>query len=110
MIDAPDLMIETMIGLISAVDWDRAGIGYSVYYYTVFMAPGDNIKLAAIDGIAPTTATIADGTYPLVTDVYAVIRAGAAKNSPAARLRDWLLTGAGQAVVAESGYVPVELE
>ncbi len=110
MINAPDLMIETMIGLITAVDWDRAGIGYSVYYYTVFIAPGENIKLVAIDGIAPTTGTIADGTYPLVTDVYAVIRTSTTADTPAARLRDWLLTGTGQAVVAESGYVPIVLE
>jgi phosphate transport system substrate-binding protein len=110
MIDAPNLVMRTMIGLTSSVEWDRAGIGYSVYYYTVFIAPADDIKLAAIDGTLPTTFTIADGSYPLVTDVYAVIRADAAADSPAARLRDWLLTGTGQAVVAESGYVPVTLE
>jgi phosphate transport system substrate-binding protein len=107
MIDAPNLMIETMIGLISSVDWDRAGIGYSVYYYTVYIAPAENIKLVAVDGVAPTADTIADGSYPLVTDVYAVIRAGGRADHPAARLRDWLLTGTGQAVVAESGYIPL---
>jgi phosphate transport system substrate-binding protein len=110
MIDASNLMMPTMIGLISSVDLDRAGIGYSVYYYTVFIAPEDDIKLAAIDGTMPTTFTIADGSYPLVTDVYVVIRADAAADSPAVRLRDWLLTETGQAVVAESGYVPLILE
>ena len=110
MIDAPNLMMQTLIGLISSVDFDRAGIGYSVYYYTVFIAPGEHIKLAAVEGVMPTTATIADGSYPLVTDVYAVIRADEWVSHPAVRLRDWLLTGTGQAVVAESGYVPVAVD
>jgi phosphate transport system substrate-binding protein len=107
MIDAPNLMTNTMIGLISSVDWDRAGIGYSVYYYTVYIAPGEHIKLVAMDGVAPTRLTIANGSYPLVADVYAVIRAGEGADRPAVRLRDWLLTGTGQAVVEESGYVPL---
>jgi phosphate transport system substrate-binding protein len=107
MVDAPNLMAKTMIGLISSVDWDRAGIGYSVYYYTVYIAPAEHIKLVAMDGVAPTRLTIANGSYPLVTEVYAVIRAGERADRPAVRLRDWLLTGTGQAVVEESGYVPL---
>jgi ABC-type phosphate transport system substrate-binding protein len=110
MIDAPDLMMQTSIGLISSVEWDRAGIGYSGYYYTTFITPGDDVKLAAIDGVAPNPATIADGSYPLVTNIYAVTRADVPANSSAARLRDWLLTGMGQTVVAESGYVPLTME
>jgi phosphate transport system substrate-binding protein len=110
MVDAPNLMMQTLIGLISSVEWDRAGIGYSAYYYTMFIAPGDDIKLATIDGVAPNPATIADGSYPLATAIYAVTRSGVPANSSAMRLRDWLLTGTGQTVIAESGYVPLTVE
>jgi len=107
MIDAPDMMVLTMMGLISEVDWDPLGIGYSVYYYTCVMAPGENLKLAAIEGVAPTSETIAAGSYPLTAEVYMVLRADMPDDSPAARLRDWLLSETGQGVVASSGYVPI---
>jgi hypothetical protein len=38
--------------------------------------------------------------------VYLVHRADLPPDSAAARVRDWIRTPAGQAVVAESGYVP----
>jgi phosphate transport system substrate-binding protein len=107
MIDAPDMMVMTMMGLVSQVAWDKAGIGYSVFYYAAFLAPNPSIKLAAIEGVLPTSATIADDSYPLVTEVYVVVRADLPEDSPAVMLRDWLLAETGQALIAESGYVPV---
>ena len=56
------------------------------------------------------SATIADCSYPLVTEVYAVVRADAPADSPAVLLRDWLLTPDGQAAIASSGYVPLPRE
>ena len=108
MIDAPDMMIETMMGLISAVEWEPAGIGYSVYFYANFIQAAETIKLVAIEGVPPSTATITDRSYPLTTEVYAVTRTGMPLDSTAIQLRDWLLTGEGQAVVAASAYVPVQ--
>lgn len=61
----------------------------------------------AVNGIRPTRTTIADGTYPLVTRVYVVTRKGIDRTSAAAKLRAWLLSPEGQAVVAETGYVPI---
>jgi phosphate transport system substrate-binding protein len=106
-IDLPDMLVGTMMGLVNAIIWDEAGIGYSVYYYATFMAPDPAVKLAAIEGVLPTSKTIAEGSYPLITDVYVVVRAGTPPGSPAMYLRDWLLTEEGKAVVGESGYVPV---
>jgi phosphate transport system substrate-binding protein len=65
------------------------------------------LKMLAVNGIAPSPATIADGTYPYITPVYVVIRKDQPAGTPAVRLRDWLLTPAGQALVKESGYVPI---
>jgi phosphate transport system substrate-binding protein len=107
MVDAPDMILESMKGPINAVGEDRLGIGYSVYYYTAFILPDRRVKRIAIDGVAPTSANIADRTYPLTTEVYAVVREDTPQGSTARMLWDWLLTEEGQAVVAESGYVPL---
>lgn len=37
MIQAPDMLIETMIGAVNAIGREPAGIGYSVYYYATVM-------------------------------------------------------------------------
>jgi hypothetical protein len=96
-----------MMGPFNAVGEDELGIGYSVYYYAVFMMPTPQVKLIAIDGVAPTSTNIADRIYPLTTEVYGVVREDMPRDSTAVILRDWLLTDDGQAAVAESGYVPL---
>jgi ABC-type phosphate transport system substrate-binding protein len=107
MVDAPNMLLESMMGPINAIGGDPLGIGYSVYFYATFINPGENIKLIGVDGVSPTSETIADGSYPLTTEVYAVIREGTPQTSSVVQLRDWLLAGGGQAVVEMSGYVPV---
>ena len=84
-----------------------AGIGYSYHYYERFMSVVPEVATLAIDGVPAEPATIAAGRYPLITFVYLAHRADLRADSAAARLRDWLLTPAGQAVIAESGYVPL---
>jgi phosphate transport system substrate-binding protein len=107
MIEARDMMGLTMMGPVNSLAGDPRGIGYSVHYYMAFMSPDPSIKLAEINGVAPTSETIRSGEYPLCSEVYAVIRADEPEDSPARKLRDWLLTGDGQRVIAESGYVPI---
>ncbi len=107
MVEAPDMIFETMVGPINAIHNDPLGIGYSVYYYAAFMLPDENVRLLGVDGVIPTSETIASRDYPLVTEVYAVVRADMSSTSPAILLRDWLLIPAGQEAVSESGYVPI---
>jgi phosphate transport system substrate-binding protein len=107
MIDAPEMILESMMGPIHAIAEDRWGIGYSVYYYAVFIFPHEQVKLIAIDGVEPTSDNIAKRAYPLTTEVYAVVREGMPMDSTAMMLRNWLLTHEGQATIAESGYVPI---
>lgn len=110
MVDAPELLLlYNMMGPINALSEDPQGISYSVYFYEQFMAPNEEIKLCAVEGVMPTEETIRARTYPLTTEVYVVVRADLAPESAAYRLRDWLLSAEGQAVVAESGYVPAEV-
>lgn len=118
---APEMIVTTMSGPFNVINGDLGasnvgfseqgdpnGLGYSVYYYTWFiMGPLQNVKILAVDGVRPTSQTIANRTYPLIADVYVVIRAGEPADSTSVLLRDWLLTKDGQSVVEENGYIPI---
>lgn len=107
MTDLPDLLLYGMMGPYNAIGGDVLGLGYSVYFYASFMLPTETVRMAAVEGVLPTYETISDGTYPFVTDVYVAVRGDADPEGTAIQLRNWLLTPEGQAVVAESGYVPI---
>lgn len=107
MIDAPDMILMGMMGPINQISQDPLGIGYSVFFFEQFMAPNDQLKLCGVDGTVPSSATIGSRDYAFTTEVYAAIRADLDPRSNAYKLRDWLLTAAGQAVVQKSGYVQV---
>jgi phosphate transport system substrate-binding protein len=104
----PDIRVTmAMFGPFNAIRHDPNGIGYSYHYYERFMAIVPEVRTLAVDGVAPEPATIASGRYPLGTFVYLAHRSDLPAGGTAARLRDWLKSPAGQAVVAESGYVPL---
>ena len=65
----------------------------------------EKLKLLGIEGVIPGNKTIQSKEYPLTTEVYAVIRADQPENTWAVKMRDWVMTDAGQVEVAESGYV-----
>jgi phosphate transport system substrate-binding protein len=106
MVEAPSMVLDTMSGPINAIHSDVYGIGYSVYYYSVFMLPDENVKLIGVNGVKPTAESIANNNYPLTTEVYVVMRTNG-WGALAPELRDWLSTGEGQSVIRESGYVPL---
>ncbi len=110
-------LIETMeeiINLVSNYDNEKQAIGYSYYYYATTMyndideAVANGIKLLGIDGVKPNNDTIADGTYPLNTAYYIVIRKDEEENSNTRKLVDAMLSDRGQMVAKEAGYVPVK--
>jgi phosphate transport system substrate-binding protein len=107
MIESPDMILESMMGPINALSDDPLGIGYSVYFYAAFIFPHESVKMIAVDGVQPTSENIADRSYPLTTEVYAVIRGDAPQESAERLLLDWLQTAEGQAAIAQSGYVPI---
>ncbi len=89
-------------------------IGYSVYYYyqTASWMMGDvtdnQLKLLAIDGVAPTDETIADGSYPLAGYNYLVLRADTPEDSPVRALVRFLLSEEGQQIVDNAGFGPLK--
>ncbi len=87
---------------------NKDGIAYSVRYYEHYMAGSAGTRTIKVNGVAPTEETIAKGTYPYIANVYAVIRREASPDSGPRKLLQWLLTDEGQAVVKQSGYVPLK--
>ena len=95
-----------MGGIVSQVAKYRnysSAIGYSFRYFATEMYPDDNIRLLYVDGIAPTSISIRNGTYPLSLDVYAVTAGPAAGNADI--LIRWILSEQGQDFIKTCGYV-----
>jgi phosphate transport system substrate-binding protein len=96
-----------LIDMVSAYDGSGGAIGFSVFYYANLMYGAPNLKLLEVDGVAPSAESIGDGSYPLTNEFYAVINKAEPEDSPARKIRDWLLTGAGKDFMRANNYVPV---
>ena len=84
-------------------------LGYSVFYYANNMYFEKDLKLMGVDGVVPSTQTIYDGSYKLTNAFYAVVRTDEPTDSNARKIFDWLTGEAGQQMVLELGYVPVQM-
>ena len=103
-----DMLVGTMGELIESVasfDGTGSAIGFSVYYYADKMKADPNLKMIRVNDVAPSNASIEDGTYPLVNDFYMAIRASETQDSPVRKLRDWMLSDNGKELLEEEGYV-----
>lgn len=83
----------------NAVAADRWGIGFGG------IAFGQQVHHVAIDGVAPTPAHVRDGSYPLSRYLYLYT-----VEQPAGLVKafvDFVLSPAGQAIVAEVEYIPL---
>ena len=117
----PDIQEETtsvaMASVLTDVDDAKSddpltyGLGYSIYYYylqtTPMLVGPDALKLLEVEGVYPTDATIADGSYPLAGYNYVVLRADQPEGSLARRMADFMLSRAGQQCVASAGFGPL---
>jgi len=108
MLESPgDFVTYDMHGPFGVLHAKTNAISFTFWSYHHLMLPDRHVKMLAVDGVYPTPDTIADGSYPLVTDTYAAVRASSPSFSPEVRLRNWLLTEQGQRTVKRSGYVPL---
>ena len=106
-----DTRIDDMMGITSKVAQFRsstASIGFSFRYYMEALVANPDLKLLAIDGIAPTVENIANGSYPLTGYLYAVSWEGN-ENENVQKFLDWILSPEGQYIIQETGYVPIGL-
>ncbi len=84
----------------------KNAIGYSFRFYVTAMVPDDQIKLLAVEGIAPTAENIANNTYPLAGQFYAV-RLASNENPEIDAFIEWMLSEQGQELIEKTGYVPL---
>ncbi|MDR0435202.1 MAG: substrate-binding domain-containing protein [Propionibacteriaceae bacterium] len=109
--DAPtELVVDMMRGLIDRIaSYHNTGaaLGYSVYYYARYMYAQPGVKLLAVDGVEPSSETIAAGTYPHLNDFYVAIRASEPTHSPVRVVLGWLLSADGATTIADAGYVGI---
>lgn len=92
----------------------RNAIGFSFRFYTTEMAASDDIRLLALDGVAPTVQSIRDGSYPLTSEFYAVTGAPAGQPAPQesnpdlAEFLSWVQSRQGQEIIEMAGYVGLD--
>jgi phosphate transport system substrate-binding protein len=94
-------------GPMDIVSLSLNSLGYCLYSSAAHLPADVAIKLAPIDGVAPDERSIREKQYPAAAQVYAVTRKVIGAETPASRVRAWLLSDEGQRMVAECGYVPV---
>jgi phosphate transport system substrate-binding protein len=70
------------------------------------MVGNESVKMLRLNGVAPSAENIRNGSYPIVTEFYAVYRADN-ENKNVRLLVDWLLSPEGQLLIEESGYVSI---
>ncbi len=107
LMDPPtELVNDLMSGIVEKVSQYRsttAAIGFSYRYYMEGIIQNPDIKLIAIDGIAPTAENIVSGTYPITTPLYAVTYKEQ-KNPNVQKLLDWICSAEGQTILVRTGY------
>ncbi len=108
--EAPTEMVNSMMsGIIEKVSDYRSksnSIGFSFRYYVEGIIQNPDIKMLSVDGVAPTAENIRNGSYPIVTPMYAVTYEGNT-NGNVDLLLQWILSEEGQYIIEETGYVGV---
>lgn len=80
-------------------------LGYSFRYYVEGIVASQNIKLLALNGVAPTKENIRNHTYPVVSNFYAIYRASDSERADIQKVISFILSADGQRIVEESSYV-----
>lgn len=109
--DAPTEMVnDLMAGIIEQVEDYKSktnSIGFSFRYYVEGIIKNPDIKMISIDGAAPTSENIRNGSYPILTPIYAVTYKEN-QNNNVNKLLEWILSDEGQYIINETGYVGIK--
>ncbi|WP_150270929.1 PstS family phosphate ABC transporter substrate-binding protein [Paenibacillus tepidiphilus] len=84
----------------------KNALGFSFLFYASEMNGNGDIKLLAIDGVAPSKESIRSGAYPFSTELYAVT--AGSTNPHVEEFIDWMLSPEGQELVEKAGYTAVK--
>lgn len=91
----------------------KNAIGFSFRFYSTEMVENNQIRLLALNGIAPTKESIRSGEYPISSNFFAVTASPIGEPAPEEsneELRsfiDWILSEQGQEIIEKTGYVGV---
>ena len=87
-----------------SVEWKgvQPALGYSYRFYATAMYANPDSKLLKINGIAPSEENIQNGTYPFVSNFFAVTQGEPTGNTKL--LIDWILSLQGQSLITQTGY------
>jgi len=111
--EAPtELVNDLMVGIIEKVSSYRSrsnSIGFSFRYYVEGIIQNPDIKILSVDGVAPTAENIKNGSYSIVTPIYAVTYEENT-NENVDKLLAWILSEEGQYIIEETGYVGVSAD
>ncbi len=104
-----EMRIKSMDGIIDVVAGykNAAGaIGYSYRYFVTNMHYDEQIKMLKVNGIYPDYESIANGRYPLISDICAVYREDEPADSAVRKIARWCASSQGAVLAKELGYVP----
>ena len=108
--EAPKEMInDLMVGIIERVSNYKSksnSIGFSFRYYVEGIIKNPDIKMLSIDTVKPTAENIKNGSYPIVTPIYAVTYEENT-NENTDKLLEWILSDEGQYIIEETGYAGI---
>lgn len=122
MMDCPNALIGwTMFAPYESLNSDEYGICYSPYFYRNTMVTKEcQQKMLSIDGIEPNKKTLANGSYPFTSYIYAAMRAReyeggsmysySSKPGVSSSYFNYLFSAEGDKAIKESGYVPMKLK
>ena len=101
-----NVILQGIEGSSSSLGW----VGFSF-----FQQAGDTVKGIEVDGgdgcVAPTTESIADGSYPIARELFVYVNSAEAEENPAlAAFIDYYLSEEGLASVTAAGYVDLPEE
>ncbi len=108
---APSIKVVTgmneLVDAVAEYDNSKNSLGYSYFYYINTMYKRDTIKMLAINNVAPNIETIKDGSYPIFTNGYIVLKKSEAEDSNVRKWVDNVLSLRGSKIIEEAGYVSV---
>lgn len=114
---ATEERIDGMGGIIKQVVAYRnfaGALGFTFRFYATEMVGDNQIRLLALNGVAPTKETIRDGSYPISSCFYAITASPMGEPAPEESnpllkaFLDWCLSEQGQWIVEEVGYVGMD--
>ena len=101
---APRLYVNTT-KLQEGIALDPKGLGAT----TLSNAVGNpKMKMIRINGVAPSTSTVANGSYPLFTQLYLITNSNSPKAAQTQEFVDFVNSDAAKAVIRRHGLVPYQ--